>query len=310
MDDIVIVLAADDNYAQHAAVTEASILLHTTEPQRVSLYILSDGISETKQQKIKDTVNDLKGRVQLIAVDGDAIEGFTSGHISKAAYLRLMIPELLPDHVEKAIYFDTDLVVTGDVAELWQLSLGGHPVGATVDLGIMSSKRSRREKHASIGLHELDDYFNSGMMVIDVSQWRVKNYGNAVLAEITSNQFRHHDQDGLNKVFKNDWQELPLRWNVIPPVFSLPLKILCSAKWRKKAIEALKSPAVIHWAGRYKPWEFTYEKAFNGIYYEALKETRFNDAVMPQLSKDMHGKSLARQLMRIHWAKFWQAIGG
>ena len=148
------------------------------------------------------------------------------------------------------------------------------------------------------------------MMVIDVSQWRVKNYGNAVLAEITSNQFRHHDQDGLNKVFKNDWQELPLRWNVIPPVFSLPLKILCSAKWRKKAIEALKSPAVIHWAGRYKPWEFTYEKAFNGIYYEALKETRFNDAVMPQLSKDMHGKSLARQLMRIHWAKFWQAIGG
>lgn len=310
MDDIAIVLAADDNYAQHAAVTAASILLHTTEPQRVTLYILSDGISEIKQQKIEATIKDLKGRVQLIPVDGEAIKGFTSGHISKAAYLRLMIPKLLPDSVRKAIYFDTDLVVIGDVAELWQLSLDGHPVGATVDLGIMSSKRSRREKHESIGLNEADDYFNSGMMVIDVSRWRVENYGTEVLTEITAHQFRHHDQDGLNKVFKNNWQELPLRWNIIPPVFSLPLKILCSGRWRKKAFEALKSPAVIHWAGRYKPWEFAYEKAFNGIYYEALKNTRFNDEVMPQPSKDMQGKSLTRQLMRIRWAKFWQTIGG
>lgn len=310
MDDIAIVLAADDNYAQHAAVTAASILLHTAEPQRVFLYILSDGISEVKQQKIEATINELKGRVQLIAVDGDAIKSFTSGHISKAAYLRLMIPELLPDSVQKAIYFDTDLVVTGDVADFWQLPLAGHPVGATIDLGIMSSNRSRREKHESIGLNESEDYFNSGVMVIDVSQWRDKNYGAEVLAEITMHQFRHHDQDGLNKVFKNNWQELPLRWNIIPPVFSLPLKILRSTKWRKKALDALKNPAVIHWGGRYKPWEFACQKAFNGVYYDALKETRFNDVIMPQPSKDMHGKSLKRQLMRIRWAKFWQTIGG
>lgn len=177
-------------------------------------------------------------------------------------------------------------------------------------MGIMSSKRSVREKVNSIGLDTDELYFNSGVMVLDVAQWREKNYGKQVLEAVTTHQFRHHDQDGLNKIFKGIWQELPLRWNIIPPVFSLPLKILRNSKWRSLAIDALRKPAVIHWAGRYKPWEFSYEKLFNGIYYDALKATRFKDAVMPQPSKDMQGKSLMRQVMRIRWAKFWQSIGG
>ena len=63
MDDIAIVLAADDNYAQHAAVTAASILLHTNEPQRGTLYILSDGISEIKQKRNEEKKKELKRRL-------------------------------------------------------------------------------------------------------------------------------------------------------------------------------------------------------------------------------------------------------
>lgn len=119
MDNIAIVLAADNNYAQHAAVTAASILKNTTVPEQVTIYLLSDGIGEINRQKISNTIADLKGKLQLIEVDSNPIEGFTSGHISKAAYLRLMIPELLPEAVTKAVYFDTDLVVMADILELW-----------------------------------------------------------------------------------------------------------------------------------------------------------------------------------------------
>lgn len=40
---------------------------------------------------------------------------------------------------------------------------------------------------------------------------------------------------------------------------------------RLEAIEALQNPAVIHWAGRYKPWEFQISEHFNRAYYDVLK---------------------------------------
>lgn len=78
---------------------------------------------------------------------------------------------------------------------------------------------------------------------------------------------------------------------------------------RLEAIEALQNPAVIHWAGRYKPWEFQISEHFNRAYYDVLKKTAFCDAPMPQPG-DMTGKSLWRQEMRIRLGKIWTRLLG
>ena len=57
---------------------------------------------------------------------------------------------------------------------------------------------------------------------MDLEAWREKQYGDQVIRCVEEGNFRHHDQDGLNKVFQDNWRPLPLRWNVIPPVFTLP----------------------------------------------------------------------------------------
>lgn len=108
----------------------------------------------------------------------------------------------------------------------------------------------------------------------------------------------------------NNWKNIPLRWNVIPPVFTMPLKVLCHTSLRVKALEAMKNPAVFHWAGRYKPWEFPLEGPFNRLYYSYLKWTTFRDHPMPQPSADMKGKSIKRQNLRMKWAGFWRKILG
>lgn len=308
METISVVLASDDTYAQHLAVACASILKNSSQPQNICIYVLSDGISEERCGKIEKTISALGGHIFFIHVNSSALPGFISGHVSKAAYLRLLIPCLVPEQVEKAIYFDTDLVVVDDVQKLWNISLEGKPVGAVCDYGIMASKRMRRQKRESIGLPEGDPYFNSGMLVFDLQQWRKNQYSQEVMACISSHQFRHHDQDGLNKVFLHNWQPLPLRWNIIPPVFSLPLKVLLRGDMRRESVKALQDPAVIHWAGRYKPWEFSLSKHFNPLYYEYLQDTEFKDIPMPQPGKDMKGKSLRRQEWRMAWADFWKGI--
>lgn len=308
MDRISIVLASDDNYAQHAAVTCASILKHASHPGRIDIYVLSDAIAAERRKRVEKTVISLGGRISFIEADSAALQGFVSGHLSKAAYLRLLIPQLLPAHVQKAIYFDTDLVVLDDIETLWNMSLQGYPLGAVCDYGIMASKRMRRQKEETIGLSEGKAYFNSGVLAIDVAQWREKRYGQVVMECVSSHQFRHHDQDGLNMVFLDQWFSLPLRWNVIPPVFSLPLKVFLCGDMRKEAVQALKSPAVFHWAGRYKPWEFSLSSSFNPLYYTYLQYTEFKNMPMPQPGRDMKGKSIQRQEWRMKWARFWTQI--
>lgn len=309
MDEIAIVLACDDRYAQHAAVAAASMLLCHTDSRPLHFYLFDDGITGVKKEMVERTIKDLKGLVTFIDTKGIAVDAYTSGHIHKAAYLRLLIAKLLPLAVAKALYFDTDLVVKDDVAKLWDFPLDGHPIGAVKDFGIMASSRMRRQKAESLGLPLGAPYFNSGVMIMDLAAFRKEGYGEKVLQCVTSHAYRHHDQDGLNKVFMGNWSILPLRWNVIPPVFGMPLKVLKKGALRLEAIEALQNPAVIHWAGRYKPWEFQISEHFNRAYYDVLKKTAFCDAPMPQPG-DMTGKSLWRQEMRIRLGKIWTWLLG
>ena len=57
---------------------------------------------------------------------------------------------------------------------------------------------------------------------------------------------------------------------------------------RLEAIEALQNPAVIHWAGRYKPWEFQISEHFNRAYYDVPQKDGF--ATHPCHSPGYDGK--------------------
>ena len=49
---------------------------------------------------------------------------------------------------------------------------------------------------------------------------------------------------------------------------------------------------------------------FNDAYYFYLHQTNFSDVKMPQLGKNMKGKSITRQLVRLRIADFWESILG
>lgn len=309
-ENINIVLASDNNYAQHVAVVAASILCNTKA--KVCFHVLSDGISQKKVDLIQSTINSLGGKLSVYDLSNyQCFEKlFTSGHISKAAYFRLDIANILPKNIAKVIYMDVDLLVLQDIEKLWSYDLQGKPMAAVPDYGIMASKRLMKQKHKVLGLPLDGLYFNSGVVIMDLKEWRKHNYAEKVIKLAAEGDLPHHDQDALNKVFMNNWTPLPLNWNVIPPVFNLFSKILLHGDFRKKAVSARKDKAILHYAGRYKPWEFELKNGFNDKYYYYLQKTAFADVNMPQPSKDMKGKSIARQLMRLRIADFWEGILG
>lgn len=302
-----IVLCSDDNYAQHIAVVMASVMANTKA--QVCFFVINDGISQEKIIKLKKTAVKLNTVIEFIDVPEDKFTNvYLSGHVSKAAYFRLALTDILPVDIEKAIYLDVDLLVYDDINKLWQYDLKTFPLGAVKDFGIMASGRLCKQKREVVGLPENEAYFNSGVLLINLKQWREKNYTAQILEVINKNSFPHHDQDALNKIFMKNWLQIDLRWNIIPPVFNLFTKILLNKIFRNEAIQAKKNPGIIHYAGRYKPWEFILYKGFNDMYYKYLKKTAFADEKMPQPGKNMKGKSITRQLMRLKIANFWTKL--
>lgn len=304
-----IVFASDNNYAQHTAVAMASVLVNTKVPQKIQFYLIDDKIQPENKEKITKTVQNLGGNIEFIKIKNSRLEDcYVSGELSRASYFRLDIANILDESIEKIIYLDCDLLVYDDIEKMWQLDMGGKPVAATCDLGIMASARVRKQKNKFIGLPFDAPYFNAGVLIMDLKKWRDGNYAEAIIALATQNKYPNHDQDALNKFFMNNWQEIPLRWDVIPPVFNLFLKIVTKPDLRKKAIEAKLNPAIFHYAGGYKPWEYEIHDGFNDKYYEYLKLTEYKDAKMPQFDKRRKNRSIKRQMLRLKMGNMWAKI--
>ena len=304
-----IVFASDNNYAQHTSVAMASVLVNTKVPQKIQFYLIDDEIQQDNKEKITKTVQNLGGNIEFIKIKNSKLEDcYVSGELSRASYFRLDIANILDESIEKIIYLDCDLLVYDDIEKMWQLDMSGKPVAATCDLGIMASARVRKQKNKFIGLPFDAPYFNAGVLIMDLKKWRDGNYAEAIIALATQNKYPNHDQDALNKFFMNNWQEIPLRWDVIPPVFNLFLKILTKPDLRKKAIEAKLNPAIFHYAGGYKPWEYEIHDGFNDKYYEYLKLTEYKDAKMPQFDKRRKNRSIKRQMLRLKMGNMWAKI--
>ena len=129
-----------------------------------------------------------------------------------ASYARLLIPELVPRQIRRAVYLDSDVLVRGDLSPLFTVELGDALVGAVRDFAIGSTV------HEMSGVRDPDRprvYFNTGVLVMDVARWRNEGLADRALeyAAAGSEPLPWADQDALNAVLES-WHELEYRWNV------------------------------------------------------------------------------------------------
>jgi len=145
--DIAICFAADENYAQHATVAMQSILSHSKYPERLRFFLIEDNISEDTKNKIRLTFADLPQKISFVSAGQIETQKFyVSGQISKTAYVRIFLSELLPEDIDRVIYLDCDLICFKDIEQLWLTDLKDNPVGAVMDLGIMTSFKTSKRK--------------------------------------------------------------------------------------------------------------------------------------------------------------------
>ena len=208
-----------------------------------------------------------------------------SGHVTKGALFRLLLPELLD--IPQVIYLDCDIVVTLDIRQLWDIDLRGRSVAAAPDPGIPTFPPVIRQRIAATGV-ALEGYFNSGVIVLNLA--KIRQIGNLFQQAIhylkTHPESVFHDQDALNFLFQKDCLPLDSRFN----------RIVSRAE-----PQVMRMPAIWHFAG-VKPWQ-QYTSSLDMLYWKALSLTPWQGEVLDRLAAAMSA-TLARvnaNLARRRW---------
>ena len=133
---------------------------------------------------------------------------------SVAAIYRLLIPQLITADVEKIIYLDSDIIVNLDINELWQIELGDKILGVIPE-NFNGINVLERFDLCRDGLVKADDYFNSGVLLINAKLFRdmQSHLMDGIKFIAAHDQYSSFDQDILNYCFAARALKLPAKFN-------------------------------------------------------------------------------------------------
>jgi len=162
----------------------------------------------------------------------------TTRHITAVAYVRMLMPDLLSDRSGRLLYMDCDVVVNDSLGFLRAFDLKGLPLAA-VRSGMDQNELAIF--NAGIGRRPDAPYFNSGVLMFDLDEWRRHDLGSRCMdyAANRTGPIHFHDQDVLNHVVDDAWLEMPGTWNRGVQGLSL---------------EDCRETAILHFKGKRKPF--------------------------------------------------------
>lgn len=267
------------DYTRHAGATILSLLVNCSLPVTVHIF-------HSEQQAMKNPAEYHKNVQRYVEIiekySGDlelhdiVIPSWVTEEnrprvqtITPAALFRLYIPSVLTD-IDFAIYLDCDIIVNTDLAKLSMFPLTDHMIAACLDQGVVCQSKNHRLSHfyKKLGI-DLDKYFNSGFMVMNLKKLR----GFDVFLKKSFDFLYNHpempclDQEALNFLLQNDCYFLDPKYNVI-------VGGNCSntdyvAKLRMDQFQ----DCILHYAGNgLKPW-MGYSSVADLCYWKYFSQT-------------------------------------
>ena len=235
--------SVSDNFAQHFAVLAASVMANNPDAH-VRFHMLHRNVSDEHLGKIKEMETLYPGRCQMVfhrVADGLFDEAPRSSvHITHECYFRLLLPELILDE-SRTLYLDIDILVKGNLRPLFEMDIDGYACAAVNEhVCPKGSLMQTISGEAGTG----DDYFNSGVLLLNLDYIREKHLDVAckkVIAEYCR-EIGYADQDVLNYAFRNQVKWISPRWNFL-------------GKWPKGWKGPRERPVIRHYTSfSQKPW--------------------------------------------------------
>ena len=296
--NVVLTLTSSDLYAPYVGVLLESVIENSSSHNNYDIFIFESDISEKNKHILNSIINNHKNfslRFIDVSDEMDKISFSTvNPNHSKYNFYRLLMLSILVNF-DKAIYFDSDLIIKYDIAELFLTNVNNFYLAAAKD--IRYAYRYNIKTHWTkdycdnvLKLKVPYEYFSSGVMVMNLAELR-KDFTSKQLIELSaSSTWKTVEQDVLNMLMQNRVKFLSFEWN-----YTIETK----DKGEKKAPEdmytdylnAQNSPKIIHYVGNNLPCiNPNVERAEDFWIY--AKQTGFFETLICRMNNKMLKKSL------------------
>jgi len=266
--NIHVALAFDNNFWAPAYTVMRSICFHTREHAQVEFHLCEYNISDKHRADLDQIAEEFGAKLHhydVLQLDSfrhaEAMLPARGNLLHSVIYARMLLDHFVPKTLKRIIYLDCDTMVACPIEELFDVDLAGHAVGAVFDAQSMKAKMGYDIKGKGDIFKPTDDYFNSGVLVIDLEKFRKADIPARMRGFETSGIINrlYYDQDMLNLIFGGDWHKMHWRYNVIDP---------------RPPHEALQ-PKILHFTGGRKPWKLLSRVAFASTYRHMMTHSLY-----------------------------------
>ena len=138
-----------------------------------------------------------------------------TSNVTVGAFYKLLIPQVLPKEINKAIFIDPDTIINLDINELWQIKLGDKALGVVpgTENGTDCDKSFRLCKEGTV---KAKDYFNTGVLIMNLNVLRGEE--DTIMAGIKfrgeNPEHKFFEQTVLNYCFSTRTVKLKARFNL------------------------------------------------------------------------------------------------
>ena len=279
-----ICFSANDKYMPLLATQIASIIDNSNSENNYDIVILMTSISDENKFNILSLIAKHPNfSIRFVNVS-PYIYGYnfyiesdiTNTKYSDEIYFRILAPAIMSDY-QHVIFLDADLVVLDDIAKLLTFADNEKLIAAVRDYeGIANCYNNNYERTkyriSELGITNFDDYFVSGVLVMNNALFNEKYNTKELLDMAVSKNWKQYDQDLLNYICKDSVKIIDAEWDFVEDIYdiyhSMPQGLL------KEFIASEKSPKIIHYSGARKPWKRLTSK-YNKYFWTYAEKTPY-----------------------------------
>lgn len=262
---MIVVYGCNKSWYQHLIINIFSLLKYNKNVKKI--YILCENSEIENLDILKDFYHI---NIEIILIR-DIINKYFDNNknintvYTDFSYAKLLIPEVIKE--DKALYLDTDIIIKGDLQDLWNTNIEEYYAAGIKDYG------GHLDNHKeNLGIN--DKYINTGVILLNNKKIRKENLIPKYFDLINRENLKYPDQDAFNYVCTDKLLYLPSMFNFAMNKFFNVTKFVFNPKHYK----------IIHYTGNKDDW--VSDKLFAEEWYE--EEHDFYKTVLNHNDKNIN----------------------
>ena len=177
-------------------------------------------------------------------------------------YFRFFISDLFTEY-DKVIYLDSDIIVLGDISDLYFTNISNYLLGVVQEQVMSHNECFSDYVEKALGV-KCKNYFNAGILLMNSKMFRICNIQTKFFKLMERFKFRvTQDEDYLNVICKDKVKYLELGWNKMP--------------FEETGFDDVDL-RIIHYTLGWKPWHYENVR-YEEYFWQYAAQTDFYDQI-------------------------------